>query len=147
MKVFIYNDDDGNMAIGTPCYQSDMTEQEKDLFLIEAIKRSVPKKLDGSERKVFIKTQEELKIADSFIDAHVVNEADGSILFDRLKAIELKKNQFRYFRKPLFEKLDADFMKALENNDLESLAVIKNKKQALRDVTKIDMSEYQTPDV
>lgn len=146
MKVFIFNDDNGCMAIGTPCYQPEMTEQERDDFLIKAIEKSVPKKLDGSNRKVFIKIAEDLKIADIFIDAHVVDETDGSVVFDRSKAIEFKKNQFRYLRKPLFEKLDTEFMKALENNDFNALNAIKAQKQILRDITTIDMSQYQTPE-
>lgn len=145
MKVFIFNDDDGYMAIGTPCYQSYMNDQEKDAFLMQAIEKSVPKKSDGSNRLVFIKTQEELKVADIFIDAFSINETDGSIFFNRPRAIELKKKEFRLRRKPLLEELDVEFMKSLETGDTELTAQIIAKKQALRDVTNIDMSNYITP--
>ena len=145
MKVFIFNDDDGYMAIGTPCYQPYMNEEEKDIFLIQAVQKSVPKKPDGSSRLVFIKTQEELKVADIFIDAFSINETDGSIFFNRPRAIELKKKEFRLRRKPLLEKLDVDFMKALEIADSTAISIAVAKKQALRDITNIDMSEYDTP--
>ena len=145
MKVFIFNDDDGYMAIGTPCYQPYMNEEEKDNFLMQAIEKSVPKKQDGSSRLVFIKTQEELKVADIFIDAFSINETDGSIFFNRPRAIELKKKEFRLRRKPLLEKLDIDFMKALEIADSTAISEIVAKKQVLRDITNIDMSEYDTP--
>lgn len=145
MKVFIFNDDDGYMAIGTPCYQPYMNDAEKDAFLMQAIEKSVPKKIDGSNRKVFIKTQEELKIADIFIDAFSVNEIDGSVFFNRPRAIELKKKEFRLRRKPLLEKLDVEFMKSLETGNTELTAQIIAKKQALRDITDIDMSNYITP--
>jgi len=145
MKVFIFNDDDGYMAIGTPCYQPYMNDAEKEAFLMQAIEKSVPKKIDGSNRKVFIKTQEELKVADIFIDAFSVNEIDGSVFFNRTRAIELKKKEFRLRRKPLLEKLDVEFMKSLETGDTEMTAQIIAKKQALRDITDIDMSNYITP--
>lgn len=145
MKVFIYNDDDGYMAIGTPCYQPYMDDKEKDNFLIQAIEKSVPKKADGSNRPVFIKSQEELKIADVFIDAFSINEIDGSIFFNRPRAIELKKKEFRLRRKPLLEKLDVEFMKSLENGDNELAVKTIAKKQILRDITNIDMSNYITP--
>lgn len=146
MKVFIFNDDDGYMAIGTPCYQPYMNDEEKDNFLIQAIEKSVPKKSDGSNRAVFIKTQEELKVADIFIDAFSVNEIDGSVFFNRPRAIELKKKEFRLLRKPLLEKLDVEFMKSLETGDTLLITEITSKKQILRDITNIDMSQYDTPE-
>jgi hypothetical protein len=145
MKVFIFNDDDGYMAIGTPCYQSYMNDEEKDNFLMQVIEKSVPKKPDGSDRPVFIKTQDELKVADVFIDAFSVNEIDGSIFFNRPRAIELKKKEFRLRRKPLLEKLDILFMKALEVGDSITVSGIVAQKQILRDITDIDMSQYDTP--
>jgi hypothetical protein len=51
------------------------------------------------------------------------------------KAKEIQKNMMRVVRKPLLEKLDVDFVKALEfGSDLEE---IKIKKQELRDVTNL----------
>jgi CTP:phosphocholine cytidylyltransferase-like protein len=146
MKVFIFNDDDGYMAIGTPCYQSYMNDEEKDNFLMQVIEKSVPKKPDGSDRPVFIKTQDELKVADVFIDAFSVNEIDGSIFFNRPRAIELKKKEFRLRRKPLLEKLDVDFMKSLEVGNTILTTEIIYKKQILRDITNIDMSHCDTPE-
>ena len=51
------------------------------------------------------------------------------------KAKEIQKNKLREARKPLLEKLDVDFVRALElGTDTEE---IKSQKQALRDVTNI----------
>ena len=51
------------------------------------------------------------------------------------KAKEIQKDKMRVVRKPLLEKLDVDFVRALElGTDTEE---IKIQKQALRDVTKI----------
>ena len=51
------------------------------------------------------------------------------------KAKEIQKDKMREVRKPLLEKLDVDFVRALElGNDTEE---IKSQKQALRDVTNL----------
>jgi hypothetical protein len=51
------------------------------------------------------------------------------------KAKEIQKDKMRMVRKPLLEKLDVDFVRALElGSDTEE---IKTQKQALRDVTNI----------
>ena len=57
------------------------------------------------------------------------------ITVDMTKAREIKKDHIREERKPLLEKLDADFMKALENGDTTEQQAVKTKKQALRDAT------------
>jgi len=51
------------------------------------------------------------------------------------KAKEIQKNKLREARKPLLEKLDVDFVKALETG--EDTIPIAIQKQALRDVTNI----------
>jgi hypothetical protein len=51
------------------------------------------------------------------------------------KAKEIQKDKMRAVRKPLLEKLDVDFVRALElGSDSEE---IKTQKQALRDVTNL----------
>jgi hypothetical protein len=51
------------------------------------------------------------------------------------KAKEIQKDKMRAVRKPLLEKLDVDFVRALElGTDTEE---IKTQKQALRDVTNL----------
>lgn len=51
------------------------------------------------------------------------------------KAKEIQKDKLREARKPLLEKLDVDFVKALEiDGDTTSIAA---QKQALRDVTNL----------
>jgi hypothetical protein len=56
---------------------------------------------------------------------------------DKAKAIHLDK--FRVARLPLLQKLDVDYMKAIEVEDHEAAAAIALKKQELRDVTKIPL--------
>jgi hypothetical protein len=51
------------------------------------------------------------------------------------KAKEIQKDKMRVVRKPLLEKLDVDFVRALEMG--EDTSTIAAQKQALRDVTNI----------
>lgn len=51
------------------------------------------------------------------------------------KAKEIQKDKLREVRKPLLEKLDSEFVRALEFGT--DVTEIKEQKQALRDVTKI----------
>lgn len=51
------------------------------------------------------------------------------------KAVEIKKDQLRAERKPLLEKLDVEFIRAVESGDTEAQATIAAKKVKLRDVT------------
>jgi hypothetical protein len=53
------------------------------------------------------------------------------------KAKEIQKDKMREVRKPLLEKLDVDFVRALETGDSAQVAAVSAEKQALRDVTKI----------
>lgn len=56
------------------------------------------------------------------------------------KAQQIWKDKWREARKPLLEKLDVEFMKALELGDTSKIEEIKIKKQALRDITNEDLS-------
>lgn len=63
---------------------------------------------------------------------------DDKFSIDMNKAREIHKNVLREKRKPLLAKLDVEYMKALEKNDVVKLAEISAKKQTLRDVTEDD---------
>lgn len=52
------------------------------------------------------------------------------------RAIELDKDQRRKARAPLFQKLDVDAQRALEDGDTAALELVKEVKQILRDITK-----------
>lgn len=57
---------------------------------------------------------------------------------DKAKAIW--KDKWREARKPILASLDIEFMKAVETGDSSKQADIASKKQALRDVTQIEIS-------
>jgi viroplasmin and RNaseH domain-containing protein len=56
------------------------------------------------------------------------------------KAKEIQKNRWRTARKPILEKLDTEFMRAVETGDTTKQQQIVTQKQTLRDVTTTDLS-------
>lgn len=62
------------------------------------------------------------------------------------KAKEIQKNRWRTARKPILEKLDTQFMRAVETGDTTKQQQIATQKQALRDVTTTDLSSVTTPE-
>jgi len=62
------------------------------------------------------------------------------------KALEIHKTKIREKRESVFKDLDIQFMKALEQGNTTLAAEIGAKKQALRDITDIDISNISTLD-
>jgi len=60
------------------------------------------------------------------------------------KALEIHKTKIREKRELVFKDLDVQFMKALEQGNTTLSAEIGAKKQALRDITDIDISNIST---
>lgn len=61
-------------------------------------------------------------------------------------ALEIHKKKIRERRELVFKDLDIQFMKALEQGNTTLSAEIGAKKQALRDITDIDISNVSTLD-
>jgi hypothetical protein len=61
-------------------------------------------------------------------------------------ALEIHKTKIRERREVVFKDLDIQFMKALEQGNTTLSAEIGAKKQALRDITDIDISNVSTLD-
>ena len=144
MKVIIYKNNDNRLSVINPCYKDDMTNQEKDEYVIFIQNKDVPKNIDNSAIPSWIIDSDDLRDIKNIRNAWNVNDS-GQIYFNRDKAIEIKKEQFRNLRKPLLEKLDVEFMRALENGDTSSIPIITQKKSDLRDITSVDFSSYDTP--
>jgi hypothetical protein len=66
---------------------------------------------------------------------------ENKINHDISKAKEIWKDKFREARKPILEKLDVEFMKALEAGDTQKQQEIASKKQDLRDITNISLPD------
>jgi hypothetical protein len=80
------------------------------------------------------KIVESVDIDNDYFNAYEFDAESGAkVNIEKAKAIHLDK--FRAARAPKLQKLDIDFMKAVEANDEEKKAEIIAAKQALRDVT------------
>ena len=145
MKAILYNDDNNQFCVIFPNYNECTNDAEKEIVLQNIINKDLPKKPDGSMRQYFIKEYNQLEDRRYVKPAWKLNETTGEMYFDYNLGKEMKKNQFRQLRKPLLEKLDVDFMKAMEDGDNVGMSNTVNKKKILRDITKIDMSQYDTP--
>lgn len=85
---------------------------------------------EGSEYKIV----ESVDIDNDYFNAYEFDAETGAkVNIEKAKAIHLDK--FRSARSPKLQKLDIDFMKAVEANDEVKKAEIIAAKQALRDVT------------
>jgi hypothetical protein len=144
MKVIVYKNENNRLSVIYPCYKDDMTDQEKDEYAEFVKNKDVPKQEDGSPTPSWLIDVNDIPSIKNVRNAWNINEL-GQIYFNRDKAIEIKKDQFRNSRKPLLEKLDVQFMRALEAGDTSSLSQIAAKKQQLRDITDISFNGHDTP--
>lgn len=145
MKAILYNDDDDRFCVIFPNYSECNNDEEKENLLQLVINKDLPKKIDGSNRQYFIKDYKDIEERKYLKSAWKLNNLTGDIYFDNDIAKEIKKNQFRILREPLFRKLDVEFIKALEQGNSDELNKISLQKNILRDITKIDLSELDTP--
>jgi len=90
----------------------------------------------GSEYKIV----ESLNIDDEYFEAYEFDLIEGAKI-NITKAKEIHYNKFRFSRSSLLEKLDISFMRAVETGDINLQKEIASQKQALRDVTSIDLPD------
>jgi hypothetical protein len=87
------------------------------------------------------KIVETLDIDTDFFDAYDFDQILGTkINIDKAK--EIQKDKWRAARKPVFEKLDVEFMRALESGDTAKQQEIASKKQQLRDITNTPLLDF-----
>lgn len=125
MKTIYYKQDNGKLGI-TAFIDADSCEKE----IQELQEKNIP----------FGEITEEVKIDDFFFDAYLV-EDDAKIKVDFDKAKEIQKNKWRYLRIEILNKLDVEFMRAIEIGDTSKQDLIKSQKQALRDVTSLELPD------
>lgn len=80
------------------------------------------------------KIVDSLNIDNDYFNSYEFDENEGAKV-NLEKAKELHKDKWRSARSPKLQKLDIDFMKAVEAGDSEKQSEIASQKQALRDVT------------
>ena len=114
-----YPQPNGQVAVVIPC--GDVNDAIKD----------VP---EGSEYKIV----DSVDIDNEYFNAYEFDsELGAKVNIDKAKAIHLDK--FRSARTPLLEKLDISFMRAVEAGNTDLQKEIASKKQALRDITSIEL--------
>ena len=116
-----YPQPNGQVAVVIPC--GDVNDAIKD----------VP---EGVEYKIV----ESVDIDNDYFNAYEFDaELGAKVNIEKAKAIHLDK--FRSARTPLLAVLDISFMRAVEAGDVDLQKEISSKKQALRDVTSIDLPD------
>ena len=119
--IIVYQLKDQPLAIITP------TKEGLDKLGIDGIvKRRVP---EGAEYKII---KEDELINDRYF-RNAWELKNGKIIENLDKAKEIHKEKLREERKPLLEKLDVDYMRALERN--EETKFIISEKTRLRQIT------------
>ena len=66
---------------------------------------------------------------------------DAGVKIDISTSKEIQRDKFRIARKPLLAALDVEFMRAVESGDSIRQSEIASQKQALRDVTTIELPD------
>lgn len=145
MKVILYTNDEGWVSVATPCYPPNINAEQEAQIAAWVQQKDVPALPDGSARPSCIVDSAGLSGMNLFFEAWRLTPS-GAVIWNKPAADELKRKQFRALRKPLLEKLDVEFMRSLEEGNTAQVAEITTKKKALRDVTLIDLSEYDTPE-
>jgi hypothetical protein len=125
MKSIYYRQENGSLGI-----TSFLSE--------EAAKETI--QLFEKNNTPFKEITELTKIDDFFFDAYAVS-SDAELEVNFTKAKEIQKNKWRYLRNEIFSKLDIEFMRAIESGDASKQDLIKSQKQALRNVTSIDLPD------
>lgn len=131
MTVIIYKDrDDGSVSVMSASLGPGQTVEE---FITKYVK---------PESKFYkVVVPGDLPRNNYFFDDWVYNEnvPENPVDINVGKAHERWKNVWRELRKPMMEKLDVEFMVALENGDMELSKAIGQKKKLLRDVTQQEL--------
>lgn len=117
MKYIIYPLDNNTIGV---------LEPSPEISIEEAIEKGVP---TGKPNSII----EDNEIDLQFVGLYEYKDGKANLNIEKAKAIHLDK--FRSARSPKLQKLDIDFMKAVEANDEVKKAEIIAAKQALRDVT------------
>ena len=125
MKTIIHNTEDGKVAF---------TNIVDDISINEYCKKYLN---NESHYKVISNSNELPDIY--FQEAWKFDNFEISIDIDKAKKIQLEK--FREARDPILKKLDIEFMKAVESGDNKLKKSIALKKQELRDITLINLSD------
>lgn len=125
-QFFVFHNDEGGVALGFPTPEALETAS-----IHEIAKRDTP-----PGKSFWIINKDAVPNDDTFYDAWELDpESSQMIKINVDKAKEIHNNVVREVRKPLLEKLDVDFTRALEEQ--KDTTKIVEQKQKLRNVTNI----------
>lgn len=123
MPFFIYPQTNGQVAVIIPEHHSISIEE----IAAKDVPAGLPYKIVG-----------DLNIDNSYFNAYEFHqEAGANVNIDKAKSIHLDK--FRAARAPKLTALDVAYSRADEVGDLAKKSEIAAQKQALRDVTKVEL--------
>jgi len=117
--IILYPQLNNKLAVLTPC--GNVNDSIKD----------IPKDVE-------YKIVESFDFDDKFFDAYEFDKNIGAKI-NIEKAKQIHYNRLRSARKPLLEKLDKEFIIAIEKEDINLQKEIAFKKQFLRDITKMEL--------
>jgi hypothetical protein len=124
MQVIIYQHlDNGQFGVVFPT---------GDLPIEELVKRVVP---TGRPYSII----EDFKVDHEFFEAYDYSELGPVFNVERGK--EIQRQKWRELREPILKELDVIYMKALEQGDSATQADVAAKKQALRDITLLELPD------
>lgn len=120
MQVIVLKNNDDTVSIITPCEST-----------VESISESL-----ADKEHAIVDAQDIIDLNHGeFVDARVFSDVYPHVEVDLATAKDVWRDKLRKARAPLLEKLDVEFMRALEQSDTAAVKSIKDKKQELRDVT------------
>ena len=129
MKIIVYRQGTG-IAVITPTNDKVIKNKDGSVTNIIGLDLAMKDIPEGAEYKI---------IEDSELpkDRIFRNAWNYDLKEDIPKSKEIWKEKLRADRKPILEKLDVDFMRAMEENDEVLMLDITKAKQVLRDVTQL----------
>lgn len=127
MKVIVYTQVGGSLAVIHPAPSAKLAEENEDQFLARIAAKDVPAGLS------FEVIDQALLPSRGYRNAW--KQKPGGIDHDMPKAREIHRNKMREVRKPKLESLDIEYQRADEDGNALKKKEIADKKKALRDVT------------
>jgi hypothetical protein len=134
MQYIIYKQEDGRIGILFP---------SDEYMKNHSIKELVKKDLNNTSNYIVKDSIDDIDLG--YSDAYTLSDNVISIDFNKFK--EIHKDKWREARKPLLASLDIEYIKAVESADTTKQTEIASQKQALRDVTQIQISGNSTEEI
>lgn len=127
MQYIIYKQSDERIGILIP---------SDEYMKSHSIDELVKKDLNNTSNYIVKDSIDDIDL--EYSDAYTLSDNVISIDFNKFK--EIHKDKWREARKPLLASLDIEYIKAVESADTTKQTEIASQKQALRDVTQIQIN-------